>query len=341
MKTLATLRLPAAIVVMFLTAAAAAAAAPRMYGQARMRSEPPMVAPPSAPEPVAFDGNGVSIEKSIAVDPGVSISLCVSRGSLKVNGWNRKELRVYVAGASKFAFNVRDKNPQTGLANWLMIENRDVKVRGDCLVAESIELDVPMGSKIDIKGSEATITIDSVSRAKVNTVGGKIAIRNVTNGVTATNLQGDVQVESSAGTMSLESTTGNIIAFDVSPAEIGDPFRAKTHSGTISMQSLQHRQVEVGTISGSVIYNGSIRSGGSYIFNTNKGSIRMILPANAAFQLQAIYGAGNFVSEIPFKLETENIAEGPIKIINGRLGTAGDASVRLTTSNGSITIKKP
>jgi len=318
----------------------ALAAAFAVSGQGAKTPPPPRpgssvpAVPPYRPMPVD------TTEKSIAVDGSVSISLCVTQGRLKVNGWNRSEVRVYVERGSKIAFNIRDKAVQSGQPNWIAIISTDPRPRGECLVAEQIEIDVPIRAKVSVKGTEVRVSIDSVREAEVSTVGGEISIRNIAGRVSALNRQGGITVESSMGAMSLESTSGNIVVFDVGPGEIGDHFRAKTHGGTISLQTLQHRQVEVGTITGTVVYNGPLRSGGSYNINTNKGAIRLALPANTSALIQATYSSGNFVSELPLKLEMENISEGPIKSIVGRIGTGGDAFVKLTTNNGSISIKK-
>jgi len=287
---------------------------------------------------------GDTSEKSVKADGSVRLTLCVTQGTLKVNGWNRKEVRVYIRDGNKFNFNVREKNETTGDPNWITIMGVGNKGRylggSDCIWGNDIEIDVPLNAIISIKGQETTAQIDSVKRVEISTVGGDISLRNIAAGISAVTRQGDVTVESSKGPIRLDTTTGNIVVFEATPGEIGDPFLAKTHGGTISLQSVQHRQVEVGSISGSVLYNGTILNGGSYNFNSNRGSMRMLIPADSSFQLQATFGAGNFNSELNIKMETENIQAGPIKTIVGRLGTGGDAFVKVSTNNGSISIRK-
>ncbi|MBK8304848.1 MAG: DUF4097 family beta strand repeat protein [Chloracidobacterium sp.] len=140
--------------------------------------------------------------------------------------------------------------------------------------------------------------------------------------------------------MMLESTNGNVIVFGSGPSEIGDQFKAKTNSGNVNLQRLDYRQVDVTSISGSVSYNGEILSGGSISLSTSNGSIRMSVPVDTSCQVVASYGFGTFNYDLPLKIETENIMEGPVKRVVGKLGTGG-ASVRLTTNSGSIVIKKP
>ena len=288
---------------------------------------------------------GDTSEKSIKVDSNVNLSLCVTQGKIKVNGWNRSEVRVFVHDGSKFGFKVLQKSMKTSDPVWIMVAGIEPKMGkfsapGECIWGGEIEIDVPINATINIKGQETTTTIDSVKKVSVRTIGGDITLRNITGGITASAGQGDVTVEESEGAMILESTTGNILVFDAGPGEIGDMFRAKTNSGSISLQQLQYRQIEVGSISGSVAFSGEILNGGSYSLSTSKGSIRMSIPAASSCQISATYGYGNFSTEIPVKIETENISQGPVKSIVGKLGNGGEASLKLTTNNGSIGIKK-
>ncbi len=301
----------------------------------------------SAPKPDALElanWDGETSERSIKVDSGVYIDLCVTQGTVKVNGWQRDEVRVLVDNGSKFGFNVRQSDAKTGrpvLINVVGLDKKNKAVSANpCIWGDEIEIDAPVNAIINLKGEETTTTIDSVKRVVINTIGGNISLRNIANGITAAAGQGDITVEASSGAMLLDSNTGNILVYEAGPREIGDLFKAKTFSGAISLQRLEYRQVEVNSITGSVAFNGDILSGGSYRLSTSKGSIRMSIPVNASFQFSAIYGYGDFNSELPIKIQTEDIRPGLVKNIVGIVGTGSDATLKLTTNNGSITIKK-
>ncbi len=298
---------------------------------------------PSAPVPPPEIYAGTNSESSIKVDPSINISLCVTQGNVKVNGWNRDEIRVFVVDSGSFAFKVLQKSPKTDAPVWVMIVAAESKPKqaspNECLFGD-IEIDAPINATINIKGQEVTTQIDSVRRVNVRSIGGNISARNVSNGVTASAGQGDITVEGSQGAMLLESTTGNIVVFEAGPSEIGDIFKARTQGGTVSMQALDYRQLEVNSISGSVVYIGRVLSGGTYGFGTTNGSIRVTLPQNSAASLSASYGFGSFNSDLPIKITTENISEGPVKSIIGSLGEGGDALLKLTTNNGNILIRK-
>ncbi len=299
---------------------------------------------PSAVSPVIPVFGGDTTERSLKVDKKVNLSLCVTQGTVKINGWSRGELRVLVRDGSKFGFRVSQKSTTTGDPVWVMVTGIQAKnkysVPTECISGGLIEIDLPSDAAVNIRGQETTTTIDHVRKVGAKSIGGDITIRNVAEGIVASTYEGDVTVEESKGAMTLESTTGNILVFDVGPSDIGDMFKAKTNSGAISLQGLEHRQIDVNSISGSVVYSGEILSGGTYSLSTSNGSIRVAIPKTSSCRLSATYGYGTFSSEVPFEIQTENISEGEVKNVVGTVGGGGNAMLRLTTNNGSIGIKK-
>ncbi len=301
------------------------------------------VAAPAPPEPMMIHlPYGENHERAIMVAPNANLSLCVVQGQLRVNGWKRNEIRVFVKSGSPLGFKVLERTSEQEPV-WLMATANDpkrvFKAFPECLWGEEIEIDLPEGGSIGIKGQETRTVVDRVKKATVQNAGGNILVRNVSNGVTATAYRGDITVEESKGALSLESTTGNIVVIEAGPAEPGDSFKVKSNSGTISLQGLKYRQVEAGSISGSLVFNGSILSGANYSFGTSNGSIRLGLPERSAFRLAATFAAGSFSSDLPFKLLTEEITERSKSIVVD-VGSGNSAFVKLTTNNGTIGIRK-
>ena len=309
---------------------------PSPIPRTRVETSPP--AWPRAPR-------GEVSEKSIKTDPSVNVWIpCVSGGSVKVTGWNRNEVRVYIDSGNTFNFTVQEKNSASGDPVWIKVSGVQPKGRrgpvSECIWGEDIEIDVPVGASVNLKGQEIGTRVDTIRKAEIKVVGGNISLRNIANGVGAYSGQGDITVEASQGSISLESTTGNILVFEAGPSEIADWFKAKTNGGAISLQGVGHRQVDVNSISGSVNFSGNIRTGGSYSLRTSRGSIRMAIPAASSSQISATYGYGTFRSEIPIDIATENVSPGAIKTIVGTFGKGGDSIIRLASNNGSIVITK-
>jgi hypothetical protein len=59
-------------------------------------------------------GEGTTTERAIAVDPRVSLDLCITEGNVKINGWKRSEVRAFVENGSRFAFRVGEKSADSG-----------------------------------------------------------------------------------------------------------------------------------------------------------------------------------------------------------------------------------
>jgi len=288
-------------------------------------------------------GSDTFAEKSIAVDAKVNISLCVSEGNLKVTGWERNEIRAFVGNGSKVSFKVQQKSRQNNNPVWVMVtgfDPTDVKGKSpeECLSGEEIELDVPRGATVNVKGRTTETKIEAVRKADVKSVGGDITLNNIEQGIVAATYEGDVTVENSGGAITLESGNGNIVAFDVAPSEIGDIFKAKTSSGAITLQRIEHRQTEINSNSGSIKFIGEFQSGGQYTFGTMNGTISLAIPEKSSCKIIASYGYGRFNSELKFNIITENNSSKTQSIV-ASIGS-GDASVNLTTFSGAIRIKK-
>jgi hypothetical protein len=317
------------------------------------KSTPPKTAPPKPapkaepvehPEPPglprAHRGGG---EKALAVDPNVNIKLpCISQARVTVNGWQRDEVRVFVRNGSDVSFKVHEKDPKSGKPIWILITQQLPGVRAtpmsECLSGDRIDIEVPYGATLSISGRETETRIDSVKKVSIKNLGGNVALRNISGGIVAETYEGDVSVESSAGQISLKTSTGNIIAYGVGPGQVGDVFKAGTSNGSITLQKIEHRQIEATSVSGTLVFNGKFLSGGLYAFKTSNGTVRLAIPEKSSCRVVASYGFGSFNSEIPMEILTENVSAGG-KSLNARIGS-GDAVVNLTTTNGRLLITR-
>ena len=282
-------------------------------------------------------------EKSFSVAPNVSISLCVSEGNLKVNGWERSEVRAFVSDGSQVGFTIIEKGKQEAYPIWIKILGFDSATNkennaDECLSGDTIEIDVPRGASVSVKSNVSEMKFDSVAKVTVENGGGDIFFNNIARGIEARTYEGDVTVEGSSGAMSLQSTTGNIIAFDVSSGEIGDIFKAKTSNGTITLKNIGQRQIEAGSNTGSINFNGKFLSGGQYSFGTSNGSINLAIPSDSSLKMSASYGYGSFNSEVPLQ-NVERNTPSRLQNLSAQMGD-GNATLKLTTVNGAIRIKK-
>jgi hypothetical protein len=294
---------------------------------------------PLPPKKRAENESATAAEKSIQTEAKVTVSVCVSEGNVRINGWERNEIRAFVSGGSKVGFKVLQKKQKPVWVKVVGFDPLTDKEAGldECLSGAEIELDVPRGAVVALKSGQSQITIASIAKVTVENVGGDISLNDIAGGVTAKTYEGDVMVEKSAGAIALFSTTGNIVAFEVEPSEVGDVFRATTRSGAVTLQSVSHSQVEANSGSGSIRFNGEFTSGGQYTFKTTNGSILLLVPVESSCRINANYGFGAFQSEIILKDVQKT--PGEVQKLTAMLG-AGDANLNLTTYSGAIRIKK-
>lgn len=297
--------------------------------------------PPKRPSAAVYDFEFDTTEKAIIVDPKINISLCVQGGNIKINGWERDEVRVFVNEGSPVGFKVLQKNRQTEKPVWIMVAAFDKKRTGiseECISGDRIEIDAPRTAVLNIKSQESRSVIDSVGKVNIKNVVGDIMLSNISGGIEAVTYEGDVIVERSGGAMTLQSITGNIAVSGASPSEIGDIFKAKTNNGAIALQSIEHRQLEINSNSGSIKFTGEILSNGQYAFGTHNGSILLFIPPDSSSRVSAVYGYGSFNSEIPLE-KIEKSPSTQTKSLTAVMG-GGGAALNFTTFNGSINIKK-
>ncbi len=293
---------------------------------------------------VIVNDSDIPAEKSIQTDAKVNVSLCVDRGKITINGWNRNEVRAFVSNNSrgsqvgfKAAQNVNGKPALVNVLGFNPQTTKDLRAN-ECLSGDEIELDVPQNAVIKLKARESEISISNVAKAHIENVSGEITLREISNSIDATTYEGDISVSGSHGSIFLTTTSGNILTFDVSMNEIGDIFKAKTSSGLINLKNTDYTQVDVNSNSGSIRYNGDFSNGGQYNFGTSNGAITISMPEKSSCKVNATYSFGSFGSEIPFKAEQKSSGN-EIQKLTAIFGK-GDATVNLTTFNGKVLIKK-
>jgi hypothetical protein len=283
--------------------------------------------------------SGIPAEKSIAVDAKAEIQLCVNKGNLKVNGWNRDEVRAMVEDGSYVSFKVLNKTPQDK-PNFLKVVGYDpVKGPGmDCLSGEVIELDVPHGATVKVTGFGYSAEVSSIYKVDIKTDNGNIVLNDIAQGITAQTYEGDLRVGDSGGEMTLVTTNGNIFAFNAKPIEFSNVFSARTTSGAIKLQSVEFPQINTKSTTGTIDFSGNILSGGQYDFYTQNGSILLNIPQQSSCAVTATYVSGNFQTD----LTMTNVVKTPgqPQKLTGQIGTSSNATLKLSTLYGTINIKR-
>lgn len=281
----------------------------------------------------------VPAEKSISVANRVSVTLCVGAGNVRINGWDRSEVRALVRGGGNVGFRVAERDPDSQRPVWVFViggEFRDgVPLKSDeCLKGSDIEVDVPREAVVSLESRRSETTIESVGRVRVRNVSGNIILNGIANGIDAINYEGGIIAGASSGPIALTTTSGSIVAYDLRQREPGDVFRAKTTSGAVNLQSIGHRQIQTNTISGATTYTGPLLAGAQYGFDTQIGQIRITVPSDSSCRLSAWFGFGRFDSQIPLSSTVKGD-----QTLTGQLGkTDSGCAVFLKTTMGAVQV---
>ncbi|MEP6924916.1 MAG: DUF4097 family beta strand repeat-containing protein [Pyrinomonadaceae bacterium] len=282
-------------------------------------------------------------EKAIETAAKVSVSFCVASGDVKVRGWERNEVRVWIEGGGTANFKVKERDPQNKPV-WLFVlgSSNDPKKYDECLRGENIEIELPYSASVGIKSPNSngsSFAVDSIAKAVVINIDSDVQLRNITQEIEVSSLSGNVAAEDSKGKILIKTFGGDIAAFRLSPNDFSDTLKLASTSGSIVMRDITHKNIEAVSTNGELsIYNSLVR-GGSYNFNTTNGVVTLQLPADFPFQIRATLNAGgNFQNDFPIKFNMTSVP-GQSRLITGSNG-AGDTSINLTTFNGMLRLRK-
>ena len=263
---------------------------------------------------------GEKIERSLAVDPAVTVTLCVASGTLQVHGWEKNEVRVRSTDAGQIDFRRIEKaektkdtsKPPTRVDVMVLDQKMGARQRLDCQALASIEMDVPAGATVQAQTRDGDITIAGVAGAYAGSQNGDITIERATKLVEAGSVGGSISLQNSSGRVFLNSAGGGIEVSNVRPASDEDTFEVGTVSGDIQLDHVSIPRVIAKTVNGTVTMSGSLAKSGNYAFNNVTGDVVLELPHDASFQLNAKVSEKHaIVSDFNLKYINEPSAPAP------------------------------
>lgn len=194
-----------------------------------------------------------------------------------------------------------------------------------------------------------------------------VVVRTLSGDVTVAKVRGDLQVESTSGTVEatgtpralrLKTISGDLRMLDVAAPDV---LSASTVSGSVEAKGLKARGLEVVSVSGDLVlintacdraqlrtvngdvqYVGPMSKGGRYEISSHSGDVRFELVGNGGFELSARTFNGEVNSELPLvmgKQPDDSGIPGMPKNQDVR-GTYGDGSALLIvkTFSGDVTV---
>lgn len=172
----------------------------------------------------------------------------------------------------------------------------------------SAQVDARSG-RVEIERVEGPVEIEARS--------GRVVLREIAKDVTVTERSGTVQAEELGGSLRIESRSGTVRVRDCRR-----DVQVKSRSGSVQAEDIEGG-LRVSTRSGSVRYEGEVHR--DFDIEVTSGSIRLAVPTDAAFFLDAETLSGSVRSDMPLRDDNAKPAK-------------GGPTVRIRTLSGSIHI---
>jgi hypothetical protein len=290
---------------------------------------------------------GQGAQQTLAVAPDATVSLCVERGDVLVRGTDGREVRASAAGAARIDLR-RPAGMLTGAgpAKTVEVSASDDRGVSGCSFSGTVSLDVPRGSTVVVKTVLARVTVADVAHARVETVSGEVSLQGIGKSAEASSANGDLSVRKSTGRVLLQTISASIEAADVAPVEATDQFSAKTTSGDVTLTTVGHARVEATTTSGHVELTGALARGGVYLLKAYSGGVKVTLPADASFRVDARVAHGEIITDFPIKQSQDAQAESLLSgrhstvRVNGVAGDRPQATLTLSSFSGTLQLRK-
>jgi|GEM_PF-2162857 len=189
---------------------------------------------------------------------------------------------------------------------------------------------LPQDAKVDIDtGSGAINASDLQGDFELHTGSGEITLQNIDGTLAIDVGSGDIRIDGSTlSNARIHTGSGDIQAEDVE-----GEFKASTGSGSIDITDAHQATLDLRTGSGDISFAGSLHSTDDHSISTGSGEIRVTLPDDSAFELQAQTSSGDIDVADEWQVSGDN---------NSRYGTIGEGGPKLTlhTSSGNIRIEQ-
>jgi hypothetical protein len=210
-------------------------------------------------------------------------------------------------------------------------------------------ISVPSGGQADIRTASGEIDVEGLSGAvSLASVSGDVHAGDLTGGLTVSTTSGAVQLNDIAGKLDVGSISGdvkledgkvdgatvNTTSGEVDLDGVAGALKLTSVSGDISVRDARDGRLELSTTSGEIDYDGSLARGSANKVDSISGDVRLRLPDESGFRLDASTVSGELNSE--FELRDGQPA------LRGLSGVAGDGSATLTigTTSGDIGIDR-
>jgi DUF4097 and DUF4098 domain-containing protein YvlB len=272
-----------------------------------------------------------SFQKSFSVNGPVDLDVLTSSGDITVRtggpGTVSVSGKIFV-GDGWLSFGGRNEDVSQIEQNPPVQQNGNrirVDYKGAKNISINFEITVPPDTAVRTHSGSGDQIVEGIRRnLELESGSGDMRLRDISGEVHAQTGSGDLEGRAIAGTIRAEAGSG-----DVRLEESGDgEVRVHTGSGNIEVKGAKGSlYVEAG--SGDVTITGNVAS--HWSVRTGSGDVRLDLPHEAAFDLDASTSSGDVTVDHPGALEREH------HTVKGKVGSGGPP-LEVHTGSGDVHI---
>ena len=281
-----------------------------------------------------------SFEESLMLDGDVILDVDTGSGSIDIRaGSGRKasikgEVRVQRRSFWRRSVDADDvirqveENPPIQLSDGrLRVGHFTDKSLGK-LVSISYEIVVPADTEVVADTGSGSITIrDIAASVDADTGSGSITLRNIGGAVRADTGSGSIRADGVAGAFDADTGSGSVYLMQTAPGDVS----VSTGSGSSELLGVVGA-LHADSGSGRIVVEG--RQEGRWKLDTGSGSVRIDLPDDAAFDLDAESNSGGITIDHPLTM-TGSMSK---KHVKGQV-RGGGPLLHIDTGSGSIKVE--
>lgn len=251
-----------------------------------------------------------------------------TEGAIRITGWSKDSV-VFSGTADeslpKLEFGIAKEGKAAKGGIWT-----DKKGKG----AVDLDISVPEGATVWVKTTGASVEIEDISGGvDVYTVSGDVTFEGNPKQLYAESMGGEVSITGESRSIRAKTGKGPI-TFRGSVEDVN----LVTVGGKITVSGPRLRQGHFESVTGDIVFDGSLEPGSWVGFQTHSGRVEMTLPRDAGADcvVTTIEGELQVDFDVPEALERDG-AQGPEKEFT--IGDGG-ANVKIQTFDGAVAIRR-
>jgi DUF4097 and DUF4098 domain-containing protein YvlB len=269
------------------------------------------------------------IDQQLPADPHGIVEISNFSGRVDITGWDQPQVSVFAylpSGVDNLDF--RSDHGRTTIT---------VKFPNFSFGGQGVDLKVkvPRGSEVDVTAVSADVNSTGVTGTqRLKSVSGSIRADIAQADVEAKTVSGDVTLHGEGKPAELHLTT---ISGSIRLERGAGDVEANTTSGEINMQVDSGRSVRMRTISGDLVFRGSLTKDADVDAQTVSGDVKLHAKPETAYEYEVTTFSGDI--DNCFNVKSERTSRyGPGERLSGSLGQGSGGHVRIKTMSGDVNL---